>query len=374
MDKKELVLKTDGEFELFYIPSSDYIYVKVIGQEKIIDNENVPIEGKAIGTLSDGYHTFDELYEFKKMYNAVLFNEWANNETWIGRIAPKYNVHKSWKHNDGEPCFGGGWFIVSAMLPTGLISNHYKAEDWDLFQVPEVEKALYEFDGHTPQDVLARLVYLNKDILNKEGIKKAMKDVPFIFGTGGEIQTFDECHTWDNIFNNDKFFKQMENKQLTEGQKRVRLTFNPNDLKRVHEFKSIMASAIDEIAEAERIIKNDDKDRPELGDFLREAATAKAELQKASMCGVLALTHQVAFDTLESVKVVPDYLEKFLPHQRRVVEEQTELNAKCINLKVFIDSNSIFKALPDVEQDALKNQLKAMEIYNEILKDRISRF
>ena len=69
----------------------------------------------------------------------------------------KYNVHKSWKHYNGELCFGGGWFIVSAMLPTGLISNHYKAEDWDLFKIPEVEKALYEFDGHTPQDVLHRL-------------------------------------------------------------------------------------------------------------------------------------------------------------------------------------------------------------------------
>ena len=113
-----------------------------------------------INELSDGYHTYDELYEFRKMYNAVLFNEWAikpvvfNND---GTIIPVFNVHKSWKHNDGELCFGGGWFIVSAMLPTGLISNHYKAEDWDLFQVPEVEKALYEFDGHTPQDVLIRL-------------------------------------------------------------------------------------------------------------------------------------------------------------------------------------------------------------------------
>ena len=124
-----------------------------------------------INELSDGYHTFDELYEFRKMYNAVLFNEWNTEDVYrqIEREAfnkrmnkaevfkPKYNVHKSWRHNDGELCFGGGWFIVSAMLPTGLISNHYKSEDWDLFKVPEVEKALYEFDGHTPQDVLERL-------------------------------------------------------------------------------------------------------------------------------------------------------------------------------------------------------------------------
>ena len=130
-----------------------------------------------INELSDGYHTYDELYEFRKMYNAVLFNEWAIKyyevlkdyegidvetlhfelQNFLNIIEPKYNVHKSWKHHDGELCFGGGWFIVSAMLPTGLISNHYQAEDWDLFKVPEVEKALYEFDGHTSQDVLHRL-------------------------------------------------------------------------------------------------------------------------------------------------------------------------------------------------------------------------
>ena len=28
----------------------------------------------------------------------------------------KYDVHKSIKHFDGDFCFGGGWFIVSAKL------------------------------------------------------------------------------------------------------------------------------------------------------------------------------------------------------------------------------------------------------------------
>jgi hypothetical protein len=100
---------------------------------------------------SDGYHTFKELYEFRKAYNVALFNEWS-------RLYADYDVHKSWKHNDGELCFGGGWFIVVAILPSGQISNHYKAEDWDLFKIPEVEKAKYSFDGHTGQDVINRLL------------------------------------------------------------------------------------------------------------------------------------------------------------------------------------------------------------------------
>ena len=98
---------------------------------------------------SDGYHTFKELYEFRKVYNAALFNEWA--------IKEEYFVHKSWKHNDGELCFGGGWFIVVALLPSGQISNHYEAKDWDLFKIPERPEAIFEFDGHTSQDVLNRI-------------------------------------------------------------------------------------------------------------------------------------------------------------------------------------------------------------------------
>ncbi|MEO7046581.1 MAG: hypothetical protein ABI091_14820 [Ferruginibacter sp.] len=112
--------------------------------------------------ISDGYHTFEQLYDFRKVYNAALFNEWANSEinNEDGSWGNKYNVHKSKKHSDGELCFGGGWFIVVAVLPSGQISNHYEEKDWDLFKIPEEEKALFEFDGHTSEDVLLRLSIL----------------------------------------------------------------------------------------------------------------------------------------------------------------------------------------------------------------------
>ncbi len=117
-----------------------------------------------IGTISDGYHTFNELYDFRKMYNVALFNEWAKQQVQVdvdGANYPvyqaKYDVHKSLRHNDGEACFGGEWFIVVAVLPTGQISNHYHMDDWNLFQIPVTEKAKYVFDGHTGADVLERL-------------------------------------------------------------------------------------------------------------------------------------------------------------------------------------------------------------------------
>jgi len=123
--------------------------------KEVIDSFNVAIStfkatGASVEDISDGYHTFKELYEFRKMYNAVLFNEWGKGKRDI-------LVYKSWKHSDGELCFGGGWFIVSAMLPTGLISNHYEAKDWDLFKIQEVDIPYHEYDGHTAQDVLTRL-------------------------------------------------------------------------------------------------------------------------------------------------------------------------------------------------------------------------
>lgn len=41
-------------------------------------------------------------------------------------------------------------------LPTGQVSNHYRIEDWNLFNIPERWKA-DEWDGHTPVEAANRL-------------------------------------------------------------------------------------------------------------------------------------------------------------------------------------------------------------------------
>ena len=102
------------------------------------------------GQVSDGYHTFDELYDFRRAYNAALDNTHV------------YPCIKSHRHNDGELCFGGGWFIVQMNLPTGQISNHYEDKYWGEFDCKEQERA-EPWDGHTESDVLSRLTELNKD-------------------------------------------------------------------------------------------------------------------------------------------------------------------------------------------------------------------
>ena len=133
---------------------------KVYGYERIYNAELTAYERgakeqKAIddelcksGEASDGYHTFNELYDFRREYNAAL----VNSGVW--------KAHKSYRHHSGELCFGGGWFIVMIETPFGQISNHYENKYWDEFHCEEKEFA-DEWDGHTEKDVIARLMKCN---------------------------------------------------------------------------------------------------------------------------------------------------------------------------------------------------------------------
>ena len=64
----------------------------------IQDKTTVETMKEAKGNISDGYHTFNELYEYRLLYNASMFNELAKQGL--------YDVHKSKKHSDGTIPFG----------------------------------------------------------------------------------------------------------------------------------------------------------------------------------------------------------------------------------------------------------------------------
>lgn len=107
--------------------------------------------------ISDGNHTFEELYEFRLQYNAGLFNAWH-------KLHSEWGCHKSKKHHDGKPCFDGQWFVVSAHIPgVGLVTNHYRLKDWDLFKIPEEDEERWAYDGTTSADVLKRMEFINKN-------------------------------------------------------------------------------------------------------------------------------------------------------------------------------------------------------------------
>ena len=102
-----------------------------------------------MGTVSDGFHTFNSLYHQRLILFTTLVNAFS------------HLAWKSHKHHDGEAPFGGGWFIVGINTPEGQYSYHYEDKDWDLFYCQELEKAP-EWDGHTDKDV-ERLLSLVPD-------------------------------------------------------------------------------------------------------------------------------------------------------------------------------------------------------------------
>ncbi|MFN9111647.1 MAG: hypothetical protein ACK5XN_16410 [Bacteroidota bacterium] len=103
----------------------------------------------------------DELYIFRMVYHALIVREWAKQGL--------YDVHKSFRHHDGEKCFDSDdWFIVVAMLPTGQVSNHYHKDFWNLFYCPEEPIAKHPWDGHSSTDVVERLENLLKSLTNHD--------------------------------------------------------------------------------------------------------------------------------------------------------------------------------------------------------------
>jgi len=93
-----------------------------------------------IDDLSDGFHTFRQLYYQRMMLFATIV---------------KQNKDKAWKslrHEDGEFCFGGGWFIVGVDTPEGSYTYHYEDNYYSLFDCKELERGKH-WDGHTEKDV-----------------------------------------------------------------------------------------------------------------------------------------------------------------------------------------------------------------------------
>ena len=105
---------------------------------------------KDIGELSDGFHTFNDLYEQRMILFAALVK------------AYKDKAWKSYRHEDGECCFGGGWFIVGIDTPEGSYTYHYENKYWDMFDCVDLPRAKH-WDGHTEADAETRLMSLEPE-------------------------------------------------------------------------------------------------------------------------------------------------------------------------------------------------------------------
>ena len=109
---------------------------------------------KEIDDVSDGFHTFRQLYYQRMMLFATIV---------------KQNKDKAWKslrHEDGELCFVGGWFIVGIDTPEGSYTYHYEDNFYSLFDCTELDRAKH-WDGHTEEDVTRLLSLEQEPILDK---------------------------------------------------------------------------------------------------------------------------------------------------------------------------------------------------------------
>lgn len=100
-------------------------------------------------SISDGYHTFDELYDHRiTLYIALAKVYEKSRDVWRSQI-----------HSDGTNY--DGWFMLGIGKEKGKqITYHIPNKRWDETNFAEDLDKAPEFDGHTSQDVLQRIKLL----------------------------------------------------------------------------------------------------------------------------------------------------------------------------------------------------------------------
>lgn len=106
--------------------------------------------------ISDGYYTFQELYDMRlaltrglfKKATDIAFYERKDNPIWVSK-----------QHSDGT-MFDGMFIVGWTMWDGKMITFHYHLEHWEKFQFANWLDKAPEWDGHTDKDVIERLLTL----------------------------------------------------------------------------------------------------------------------------------------------------------------------------------------------------------------------
>ena len=117
-----------------------------------VDEVNYIIKENGLDTnkVSDGYHTFGELYE----HRIVLYIAFC-------KLAERDNklIWRSRKHSDGSEW--DGWFLLGIGEKEGKqITYHLPTSYWDQCEFAYTKDKAPAFDGHTSADVLSRIASL----------------------------------------------------------------------------------------------------------------------------------------------------------------------------------------------------------------------
>ena len=132
------------------------------------------------GKLSDGYHSYNELYAHRMQLFAVVC---------------KQNQALAWKsklHHDGSML--PEYFIVGLNTPEGQFTYHYHADHWNLFDVVELDNAP-KWDGHTADDVTRLHSLLHVKMVEHELLNPVRSSLDKLLDTRIPIldQIYDLC-------------------------------------------------------------------------------------------------------------------------------------------------------------------------------------
>lgn len=135
---------------------SNKIYGKVsIGGEfapgVVVDVSRITEAGNDV---TDGYHTFKELYDHRHLLYIALCKTMTTHDELCA-----VPVWRSKSHSDGT-MFEGMFILGIGEEPGKQITYHLPLSLWDQTSFAKNYETAPEWDGHTPEDVLNRLVTL----------------------------------------------------------------------------------------------------------------------------------------------------------------------------------------------------------------------
>ncbi len=158
MKKVEIRKFTHAEVDS---PKETFGFLKIPLEHTLVRAEGESLE------VSDGYHTFDELYDHRVELYIALCRKIAiedHVEEEMRRFKEGFSyvsgdntrIWKSKLHSDGSSY--EGWFVMGINSAIGSqISYHIPINRWDDTGFAEERERAWPFDGHTANDVVERL-------------------------------------------------------------------------------------------------------------------------------------------------------------------------------------------------------------------------
>lgn len=107
--------------------------------------------------ISDGYHTFGELYEHRHALFVALCSMINSYSPYIFR--EEYPVWRSKLHSDGT-MFDDSFIMGIGKTPGKIITYHLPIGMWAITDFAQTLYHAPEWDGHTSDDTIHRLIHI----------------------------------------------------------------------------------------------------------------------------------------------------------------------------------------------------------------------